>query len=73
MCATSGHIPIVYMDGQPLIESFAVLRKFSKQAGEYGKDDERDYLADMMADAVAEFRYVAYCRHFCDLALTHPM
>lgn len=54
----SGHIPIVYVDGEPLIESFAVLRKISKQVGEYGKNDDHDYLVDMVADSVAEFRCV---------------
>eukprot|EP00878_Enallax_costatus_P018287 GHUV01019245.1.p1 GENE.GHUV01019245.1~~GHUV01019245.1.p1 ORF type:complete len:171 (+),score=45.30 GHUV01019245.1:606-1118(+) len=52
----TGHIPIVYVDGQPMIESFAVMRNFSKKVGEYGKDDDHDYLVDMVADAVAEFR-----------------
>lgn len=52
----TGHLPIVYIDGQPKIESYAILRKFSKQLGEYGKDEDHDYMVDMVADAVAEFR-----------------
>eukprot|EP00882_Tetradesmus_deserticola_P018369 GHRQ01019732.1.p1 GENE.GHRQ01019732.1~~GHRQ01019732.1.p1 ORF type:complete len:248 (+),score=93.64 GHRQ01019732.1:702-1445(+) len=54
-----GHLPLLYLPGssQPLLETFAILRRLAKRAGQYGVDEERDYMADAAADATVEFRY----------------
>jgi glutathione S-transferase len=52
----SGHLPIVTLNGQHLIEHHAILRRFSKQVGEYGTDVDLDYLVDRTASASNEMR-----------------
>lgn len=52
----TGHLPILYLDGQPLIETFAILRRLAKRFGSYGHDEHRDYQVDMVVDATTNFR-----------------
>uniref|UniRef100_A0A383V3Y5 GST N-terminal domain-containing protein n=1 Tax=Tetradesmus obliquus TaxID=3088 RepID=A0A383V3Y5_TETOB len=57
----TGHLPLVYLPGSsssspPLLETFAILRRLAKRDGQYGSDEERDYAADVAADATVEFR-----------------
>ncbi|WIA40805.1 hypothetical protein OEZ86_004483 [Tetradesmus obliquus] len=57
----TGHLPLVYLPGSsssspPLLETFAILRRLAKRDGQYGTDEERDYAADVAADATVEFR-----------------
>lgn len=52
----TGHLPILYLDGEPLIETFAILRRLAKRFGSYGRDEDRDYQIDMVVDATINFR-----------------
>jgi glutathione S-transferase len=52
----SAHLPIVTLNGQHLTEHHAIMRRFSKQLGEYGSDVDRDYLVDRTASASNEWR-----------------
>jgi glutathione S-transferase len=52
----SAHLPIVTLNGQHLTEHHAIMRRFSKQLGEYGADVDRDYLVDRTASASNEWR-----------------
>jgi hypothetical protein len=59
----TAHLPLLYLPGsssssQPLLETFAILRRLAKRAGQYGDNEEQDYMADMAADATVEFRWV---------------
>lgn len=49
----TGQLPVLHLDGQPLVEHLAIARLLAKRAGWYGRDDRRDYLADSLADAVS--------------------
>eukprot|EP00879_Flechtneria_rotunda_P001899 GHRR01002071.1.p1 GENE.GHRR01002071.1~~GHRR01002071.1.p1 ORF type:complete len:221 (+),score=58.70 GHRR01002071.1:94-756(+) len=52
----SGHLPMLRINGENLIESFAIMRMLSKQKGLYGVDAKCDYLVDAAADLGAEWR-----------------
>lgn len=55
----TGHLPVLFLDGKPLIETNAILRRLSKRLQQYGTDEERDYGVDAVVDASEDFR----CRH----------
>jgi hypothetical protein len=44
---------VLHLAGQPLVEHLTIARLLAKQVGWYGQDEQRDYLADSLADAVS--------------------
>eukprot|EP00775_Hariotina_reticulata_P011523 gene11523-11666_t len=52
----TGHLPVLFLDGQPLIETNAILRRLAKRHEQYGADEERDYQVDAVVDASEDFR-----------------
>jgi hypothetical protein len=52
----TGHLPVLFLDGKPLIETNAILRRLSKRLQQYGTDEERDYRVDAVVDASEDFR-----------------
>lgn len=49
----TGHLPVLHLDGQPLVEHLSIARLLAKRVGWYGQDEMKDYLADSLADAVS--------------------
>jgi glutathione S-transferase len=52
----AGYLPIVILDGVPLTETFAILRRLAKRVHLYGLDEQKDYFSDMVADATYMMR-----------------
>eukprot|EP00878_Enallax_costatus_P001912 GHUV01002074.1.p1 GENE.GHUV01002074.1~~GHUV01002074.1.p1 ORF type:complete len:233 (+),score=53.81 GHUV01002074.1:154-852(+) len=52
----TGHLPVVTMNGKHYVESNSILRLLSRKLGQYGEDPEQDYVIDMIADILMDFR-----------------
>lgn len=50
-----GHVPVLYVDGQPLAESYAICRYLARQLGLAGKSDWEEAQCDATALVVIEF------------------
>ncbi|KAI4098218.1 MAG: hypothetical protein L6R37_006617 [Teloschistes peruensis] len=50
-------LPVIELNGKVLTQSYAILRHFARQLGEYdGETEEEKYLADMICDIGSDWR-----------------
>lgn len=48
-------IPVIELNGQILVQSYAILRHFARQLGEYdGQSEDEKYWADAMCDLASD-------------------
>lgn len=52
----SAKVPVLLIDGRPYTEHISILRYVARTLGLYGKDVERDFYADAVADSYQEWR-----------------
>lgn len=54
----TGNIPVVELNGQVLVQSYAILRHFARLLGSYdGKTLEDKYFVDVITDIVTDCKF----------------